>query len=222
MKKIGMVGVGCISGIYLKNFKEVFKDVELVAVCDLIRERAEKAQTEYGIPKIYDTMHELFADPEIDIVLNLTRPYQHFEVSKAALSFDGAAHHHIVVSAAPVLGDALHEPFNPLGQKEEGAVLALLDHFPALGPPWVCFLNEKIRREAGINQAAFHPVIPVLPFPHRLVKIRRLDDCTGIDAAFCIAFMNVAVETAFTAFPAAPPWVPHWHSITPVILLKQV
>ena len=85
MMKIGMVGVGCISGIYLKNFKEVFKDVELVAVCDLIRERAEKAQAEYGIPKIYDTMHELFADPEIDIVLNLTRPYQHYEVSRAAL-----------------------------------------------------------------------------------------------------------------------------------------
>jgi len=85
MMKIGMVGVGCISGIYLKNFKETFKDVELVAVCDLIRERAEKAQKAYGIPKLYDTMHELFADPEIDIVLNLTRPYQHFEVSKAAL-----------------------------------------------------------------------------------------------------------------------------------------
>ena len=32
MKKVGMVGVGCISGIYLKNFHEVFKDVELVAV----------------------------------------------------------------------------------------------------------------------------------------------------------------------------------------------
>ena len=37
MMKIGMVGVGCISGIYLKNFKETFRDVELVAVCDLIR-----------------------------------------------------------------------------------------------------------------------------------------------------------------------------------------
>ena len=85
MMKVGMVGVGCISGIYLKNFKETFRDVELVAVCDLIRERAEKAQAEYGVPKIYDTMHELFADPEIDIVLNLTRPYQHYEVSRAAL-----------------------------------------------------------------------------------------------------------------------------------------
>ena len=85
MMNVGMVGVGCISGIYLKNFTEVFKNVKLVAVCDLIRERAEKAQKEYGVPKLYDTMEELFADPEIDIVLNLTRPYQHYAVSKAAL-----------------------------------------------------------------------------------------------------------------------------------------
>jgi len=85
MKKIGMVGVGNISGIYLKNLTETFKDVQLVAVCDLIRERAENAQKNWGVPKVYDTMHEMFADPEIDIILNLTRPYQHFEVSKAAL-----------------------------------------------------------------------------------------------------------------------------------------
>ena len=85
MLKVGMVGVGCISGIYLKNFDEVFKNVKLIAVCDLIKERAEKAQEKYNIPKLYDTMEELFADPEIDIVLNLTRPYQHYEVSRAAL-----------------------------------------------------------------------------------------------------------------------------------------
>ena len=75
MLNVGMVGVGCISGIYLENFANTFKDVKLVAVCDLIKERAENVQKKYGIPKLYDTMHELFADPEIDIVLNLTRPY---------------------------------------------------------------------------------------------------------------------------------------------------
>lgn len=85
MMNVGMVGVGCISGIYLKNLHEVFHELRLVAVCDLIRERAEKAQKEYNVPKLYDTMEELFADPEIDIVLNLTRPYQHYQVSKAAL-----------------------------------------------------------------------------------------------------------------------------------------
>lgn len=86
MMNVGMVGVGCISGIYLKNMHSVFKDdLRLVAVCDLIKERAENAQKEYNVPKLYDTMEELFADPEIDVVLNLTRPYQHYEVSKAAL-----------------------------------------------------------------------------------------------------------------------------------------
>lgn len=85
MLNVGMVGVGCISRIYLQNITQVFKGLRLVAVCDLIRERAEKAQKEYNVPKLYDTMEELFADPEIDIVLNLTRPYQHYAVSKAAL-----------------------------------------------------------------------------------------------------------------------------------------
>ena len=87
MKKIGigMVGVGAISGIYLKNLTGLFKEVELVGICDLIKERADKAVDEYSIRKNYNDMHEMFADPEIDIVLNLTRPYEHFEVTKAAL-----------------------------------------------------------------------------------------------------------------------------------------
>lgn len=83
--KIGMVGVGAISGIYLENLTGVFREVELVAVCDLVREKAEHAQALYGVPKIYDTMYELFADPEIDIVLNLTRPDEHFGVTSEAL-----------------------------------------------------------------------------------------------------------------------------------------
>lgn len=85
MIKVGMVGVGDISSIYLKNLTEIFKEVELVAVCDLIREKAEKAQSDYGIPKIYDTMYDLFGDTDIDVVLNLTRPYEHYEVTKEAL-----------------------------------------------------------------------------------------------------------------------------------------
>ena len=85
MINVGMVGAGNISGIYLENFAKVFREVKLVAVCDLIKERAEIAQKKNNIPKIYDTMHQMFADPDIDLILNITRPYQHYEVSKAAL-----------------------------------------------------------------------------------------------------------------------------------------
>lgn len=85
MKRIGIVGIGAISGIYLENITHLFRDIEIIGVCDLIRERAENAQKKYSIPKLYENMHELFADPEVDIVLNLTRPYEHFEVTKGAL-----------------------------------------------------------------------------------------------------------------------------------------
>ena len=83
--KIAFVGVGDISGIYLKNIFERFNNLEVVGVCDLEREKAERAVKQYGIPKLYNDMYELFADPEVDIVLNITRPYEHYAVSKAAL-----------------------------------------------------------------------------------------------------------------------------------------
>ncbi len=83
--KIGMVGVGDISGIYLENITNMFGEIEIIGVCDLIREKAEKAKEKYNIPKIYDTMYDVFADDKVDIVLNLTRPYEHFGVSSEAL-----------------------------------------------------------------------------------------------------------------------------------------
>ena len=82
---IGFVGVGCISPVYLENVSNMFENIRIVGVCDLIRERAENAAEKYGIGKVYADMYELFADPEVEIVLNLTRPYEHYEVTKAAL-----------------------------------------------------------------------------------------------------------------------------------------
>ena len=82
--KIGFVGVGNISGIYLRNLTEKFTDLEIVGVCDLVREKAQAAVDKYGM-KLYDDMYALFADPAVDIVLNITRPDEHYEVSRAAL-----------------------------------------------------------------------------------------------------------------------------------------
>ena len=83
---IGIVGICAISGIYLKNLTGMFKEVEIVGICDLIRERAEKAAEEYSIAKIYKDEFELYADPKVDIVLNLTRPYEHLAVTRNALN----------------------------------------------------------------------------------------------------------------------------------------
>ena len=86
MARIAFIGVGDISGIYLKNVIETFDNLELIGVCDLIPEKAQAAVEKYPqIKKIYKDMYEAFADPEVDIILNITRAYQHYDVTKAAL-----------------------------------------------------------------------------------------------------------------------------------------
>jgi len=77
------MGAGKISGIYLEN-GAIFDDLEVVACTDLLVERAEEQAREYGVPRAY-TPEELLADPEVEIVLNLTVPAVHAEVSLAAL-----------------------------------------------------------------------------------------------------------------------------------------
>jgi predicted dehydrogenase len=81
--KVGLVGSGFISGIYLENSK-VFKGFDVVACSDLIIERAEARAEEYGVPKACST-EEIMADPEIEIVLNLTTPNGHYDVAKQAI-----------------------------------------------------------------------------------------------------------------------------------------
>ena len=84
--KIAMIGTGDISGIYLKNITETFHEIELTGVCDLVREKAEAAAKKWNVPRIYKDMYEAFDDPEVDIILNLTRPDEHYGVTVAMVT----------------------------------------------------------------------------------------------------------------------------------------
>ena len=83
--KAGILGLGAISGIYLKNLTELFREVEVEGVYDLVPEKIEAVKKEYGIAKGYHSMQELLDDPAVEIVLNLTRPFEHYETTRAAL-----------------------------------------------------------------------------------------------------------------------------------------
>ena len=56
--KIGFVGVGCISGIYLKNIQNTFDNIEIAGICDLEPEKCTAAAEKFNIPKIYGDMYE--------------------------------------------------------------------------------------------------------------------------------------------------------------------
>lgn len=81
--KVGLIGCGFISGIYLQNSK-IFNSFDIIACADLISERSEGRAKEFGIPKVMSP-EEIMADPEIEIVLNLTTPDAHFKVAKRAI-----------------------------------------------------------------------------------------------------------------------------------------
>ena len=75
--KIGVIGCGNISGIYFKNL-HLFRNTQIVACSDLIPERSQAKAEQYGGVRAC-TNDELLADPEIQIVVNLTTPDAHFD-----------------------------------------------------------------------------------------------------------------------------------------------
>ena len=79
-KRVGIVGAGYISAVYLKSNFPQFK---IVACADAIPGNADVRAKELGIKAM--SVDDLLADPSIDMILNLTIPQSHASVSRAAI-----------------------------------------------------------------------------------------------------------------------------------------
>lgn len=85
--KVAIIGCGGIAnGKHMPSLAKL-KNVELVAFCDVLVERAEKAAADYGgeNAKVYDDYQELLLDESIEVVHVLTPNNLHAEISVAAL-----------------------------------------------------------------------------------------------------------------------------------------
>ena len=81
MRVLNFALVGC--GRIAKRHSELLglnqiKNARLVAVCDLVREKAEKIATQFSVPHFTD-MHEMMRAVNIDIVVVLTESGKHSE-----------------------------------------------------------------------------------------------------------------------------------------------
>jgi predicted dehydrogenase len=83
--RIAIVGCGYVADYYLKTLPS-HPELELLGVTDRQGDRATKFAQFYNIPRVYSSVAELLADDRVDIVVNLTNPRSHYEVSKAALA----------------------------------------------------------------------------------------------------------------------------------------
>jgi predicted dehydrogenase len=82
--KIGIIGAGSISTMHLDAYASS-KEVELVAICDMNRQRAEEKAEKYKIPNVYTDVRELLKNPEVQAVSICTWNNTHAEFSIAAL-----------------------------------------------------------------------------------------------------------------------------------------
>lgn len=72
MKKsinVGLIGVGRLGGMYADFLMNYIPNANLIAVADLIPERASKCAEKYNIKKWYDNHHDLNADKEVEAVI---------------------------------------------------------------------------------------------------------------------------------------------------------
>jgi predicted dehydrogenase len=81
--RIGIVGCGKIFPAYMDGLAR-FDHLEPIRCADVIAERAYAGHADYGIPR-FGGPYELFADEDVEIVLNLTPPETHAEVTADAL-----------------------------------------------------------------------------------------------------------------------------------------
>ena len=79
---IGLVGCGHISETYFRA-EEYFNNIKIIKCADINNDAAEKCAKEHGIQST--NMDGIFKDDDIEIILNLTIPKAHFEISEKTL-----------------------------------------------------------------------------------------------------------------------------------------
>jgi predicted dehydrogenase len=80
---IGIVGLGNISGAYLKAAKN-FPILDIRAVADLNPDAAKAAADAHGLKAV--PLDDIFTKPEVEILLNLTIPRAHVDVGLRAIA----------------------------------------------------------------------------------------------------------------------------------------
>jgi len=81
---IGIVGCGFVVDYYMDTIFK-YDQLNLVGVTDIINERSDKVAAHYQVPS-FKSAKELIENTDLDILINLTDPHNHFEVTKLAFA----------------------------------------------------------------------------------------------------------------------------------------
>ena len=152
---IGIVGAGNISTQYLTNLA-TYPEVKVVAIDDIVIDRARDQASKFGVDT-FGGAEVVFDNPEVEIVINITPPEVHLDVSLQAIRagkhvwsekplgldltaaralLDEAASRGLQVCCAPdtVLGPGMQTALRKVGDGSIGRPLAGLAIMQVPGP----------------------------------------------------------------------------------------
>lgn len=168
--KVGVIGAGFIaSTAHLPTYADL-DNVELVAVCDIIPERAQRAAERFGIPRVYTDYKAMLSDVQLDIVSICTPNSLHAPMTIDALAAgcnvlcekpmattvaDAEAMWEASKKARGKLMIAYPRPFNPIVQHAKRVVdsgsLGEIYHAKAIAtrrrgiPTWGAYLDKAVQ-----------------------------------------------------------------------------
>ena len=82
--KVGVVGVGRLGRVYVRDLAARISETVVVAVADQDRTLAATVAEEFDVPKVYTSAEDLIADPNVDAVVIVSPTHTHREVVVAA------------------------------------------------------------------------------------------------------------------------------------------
>lgn len=169
--KVGIIGCGMISEIYLSNMTTIFSDaLEVTACSDLIIEKAKEKAEKYNIKAL--SVDEMLLSEDVELIINLTIPVVHAEITKAALLHgkhvysekplainvsDGeelvriAREKHLLLGCAPdtFMGGGLTKCFELMEQGAIGTPISMEGCMVGSGPESFHPAPESFYREGG-------------------------------------------------------------------------
>lgn len=163
--KVAVIGCGSVSGMYLPHLSKS-EYVELVSVCDIIPERAQKAAKKYNIANHFPHIDQLLAGPAFDLMVNLTNMQEHGRLNRQALLarkhvwsekpmantyaegkelFELSKKQGVRIWGAPAVVNSPQFAFmaQAIQQGKIGKVSAAHAHYGHLGPTWSAFFYEQ-------------------------------------------------------------------------------
>lgn len=163
--KIAVIGCGSVSGVYLPHLSKS-PYVEVVSVCDIVLERAQKRAEEFNIPNKYPHIDQLLSGAAFDLMVNLTDMQEHGRLNKIALAagkhvwsekpmantykegralLDLAISKKLRIWGAPAVVNSPQFAFmaQSIQQGRLGKVSSAHAHYGHLGPHWSAFFYEK-------------------------------------------------------------------------------